>query len=129
MLTIHEYLTEDGSSETVALDVDGGALVVHVGKEPPVTLPILALARVMDRYGKPLAEGIAIDGPKLDVDEGRALYRIRHRARYDVIARDFLVWTAHDREPVAELAVAVCGALVHLAKVAADSPVTEPSGG
>jgi hypothetical protein len=120
MLTIHEWLTEDGSTETVAIGrADDGALLVRVGREPPVSLPMIALERVMDRYGKPLAEGIATDGPRLDLGDGRALCRIRHRARYDVIARDFLVWTEDAREPLAELAVAVSGALVHLAKVAA----------
>jgi hypothetical protein len=70
----------------------------------------------MERYGKPLADGIALDGPSLELGEGRALHRIRHRGRYDVIARDFLVWTTPGQEPLAELAVAVSGALVHLSK-------------
>jgi hypothetical protein len=118
MLTIHEWLGDDGASETVALDAEGGELAVRVGREAPVRLPILALERVMERYGKPLADGIAADGPKLELGDGRALCRIRHRGRYDVIARDFLVWTVPGREPLAELAVAISGALVHLANAA-----------
>ena len=115
MLTIHEWLREDGSSEIVALEAAAGEVVVRVGREAPVSLPILALERVMERYGKPLADGIALDGPHLALGEGAALHRIRHRGRYDVIARDFLVWTRAGHEPLAELAVAVSGALVHLA--------------
>jgi hypothetical protein len=116
MLTIHEWTNADGAHETVALDVEGDALVIVVGDEPPVALPMLVLERVMERYGKPLADGVALDGPALDLGEGRTLRRIRHLARYDVIARDFLVWSAPTREPLVELAVTISGALTHLAK-------------
>jgi hypothetical protein len=118
MLTIHEWLTEDGGAETVEVGAEAGALLVRVGKEPAVALPLLALERVMERYGKPLADGVPLDGPRLDLGGGRSLCRIRHLARYDVIAKDFVVWSAPGREPLAELAVAVSGALVHLAKAA-----------
>jgi hypothetical protein len=117
MLTIHEWLAEDGARKSVRLGESHGALVVCAGDDEAVSLPMLALERVMERYGKPLADGIALDGPKLDLGEGKALVLIRHRARYDVIARDFVVWIAPDREPLAELAVAISGALVHLAGV------------
>jgi hypothetical protein len=116
MLTIHEWVTEDGATETVAIGEEAGALLVRVGKEPVVALPILALERVMERYGRPLADGVPLEGPRIDLGEGRSLCRIRHLARYDVIAKDFVVWSAPGREPLAELAVAVSGALVHLAK-------------
>jgi hypothetical protein len=121
MLLIHEWLGDDGTSETVTLDEADGELVVRVGPEAPVLLPILALERVMERYGKPLADGVALDGPKLELGDGRALYRIRHLGRYDVIARDFLVWTVSGRESLAELAVAISGALVHLARAVRDA--------
>jgi hypothetical protein len=115
MLTIHEWTTQDGARKSVHVGEEAGSLLVQVDGEPAVALPVLALEKVMARYGKPLAEGVVLDGPRLDVGGGRALHLLRHRARYDVIARDFLVWTAPDREPVAELAIAVSGALVHLA--------------
>ena len=60
---------------------------------------------------------VALDGPKIDLGGGRTLQRIRHLARYDVIARDFLVWCAPGREPLVELAVTISGALEHLARV------------
>jgi hypothetical protein len=126
MLTIHEWLKDDGSTETVALGEDDGVLLLRIGQEPPVSLPILALERVMERYGKPLAEGIPLEGPRLDLGDGRALHRIRHRARYDVIARDFLVWAVPSREPLVELAVAVSGALVHLAKAMGETVGERP---
>ena len=124
MLTIHEWQTDDGTLARVLLGEANGELVVCVGDEPAVSLPMLAVQRVMERYGKPLADGVALEGPKLELGEAGTLTLIRHRARYDVIARDFLVWSAPGREPLAELAVAVSGALVHLARAAR---VAEPS--
>ena len=120
MLTIHEWTRDDGASETVRLGEQGGAVVLSVGSAPAVALPMLALERVMERYGRPLAEGVALDGPKIDLGGGRTLQRIRHLERYDVIARDFLVWCAPGREPLVELAVTVSGALEHLARVAGE---------
>lgn len=39
---------------------------------------------------------------------------LRHLARYDVIARDFLVYRTPNEEPITELASAVTAALMHL---------------
>ena len=119
MLTLHEWHTEHAgqpSRETVEIGVEEGALVVLVSGEAPVALPIQVIERVMERYGKPLAEGVELDGPRLDLGNGGVLHLIRHLARFDVIARDFVVWSAPGREPLAELAIAVSGALAHLAK-------------
>jgi hypothetical protein len=116
MLTIHEWTTASGARASIDLGVTDGALVVHVEGESPVALPMLVLARVMERYGKPLADGVAQEGPVIDLGEGCTLRRIRHLGRYDVIARDFLVWSAPGKEPLVELAVTISGALTHLAK-------------
>jgi hypothetical protein len=137
VLKIHEGFNADGTRLDVSVDASlpesraracsranlhgslengAGSLVVRVAGEPAKALPVVALERIMDRYGKPLAEEVAIDGPRLDLGEGKTLTLIRHLARYDVVARDFLVFVAPGREPLAELAVAVTGALVHLAE-------------
>jgi hypothetical protein len=118
MLTIHEWLNDDGSRETVELDEEDGALIVREGAVT-VALPMMALERVMARYGKPLAEGIPLDGPRLDLGSAGSLYCIRHLARYDVIAKDFVVWAPPEGEPLVELAASVSAALVHLARAAA----------
>jgi hypothetical protein len=125
VLTIHEWTAEDGARKTVRVTGTDGAIAVHAGDEPGVELPVLALERVMTRYGKALADGVELDGPRLDLAGGRALHLIRHLARYDVIARDFVVWTTPEREPLAELAVAISGALLHLAR-AAGEPIFAP---
>jgi hypothetical protein len=114
VLTIGEKIRDDGSRERVTLEMEGGEVCLRVGGAAPARLPEGAIGHVMARYGKPLAEEIALVGPAFEVGDGR-LRLLRHRARYDVIARDFLVWEAPGEEPVAELAVAVTAALVHLA--------------
>jgi hypothetical protein len=53
----------------------------------------------------------------LELDGGRRISLLRYRARYDVIAKDFLVFEAPNRAPVAELATSVAAALAHLARL------------
>lgn len=116
-LKIHEWISETGARETLDVSAEDGALVVHVAGVA-ARLPMLVLERVMERYGKPLEDGIALDGPgsaRIDLGGGSVLHRIRHRGYYDVIARDFVVWTSEGREPLAELATGVSAALAHFA--------------
>jgi hypothetical protein len=72
---------------------------------------------VMHRYGKELADDIVVSGPTLELAGERRISLLRHRARYDVIAKDFLVFEAPNRAPVAELATTVAAALAHLARL------------
>lgn len=118
MFKIDEQIGDDGASVTTNLDVRGGALRVEVGGHVLGELPVMAIDRVMDRYAKPLADGIVLDGPALDLGAGRALHLLRHRARYDVIARDFLVLVRPGVEPLVELAAPIAAALTHLARAA-----------
>ncbi len=122
MLTIDEHLRDDGTSETTRLDLVEGRLRVSVGDALTGELPVRAIDVVMDRYGKPLDEAELADGPRLELGDGRALRLLRHRARYDVIARDFLVLERPDAPPVAELSTSIAAALVHLARAASRRP-------
>jgi len=79
-------------------------------------LPMAVLDQVMVRYGKPLAEDVALDGARLLLQDGSALCMLRHRARYDVIARDFLVYVRLHEAPLVELSTSVAAALSHLAR-------------
>jgi hypothetical protein len=120
-LVIHESFNEAGARETVVVSTEeDGALVVSVDGAA-TQLPMVVLERVMERYGKPLEDGIALDGDgsaRVDLGNGSVLHRIRHRGFYDVIARDFVVWTSPGREPLAELASGISAALVHFVNAA-----------
>jgi hypothetical protein len=84
-------------------------------------LSIVALERVMTRYGRELDAGIALDGDALDFGDGRRLRRLRHRAPVDAIARDYLVWECPGHAPLAALATHATAALRYLAlRVAAE---------
>lgn len=74
---------------------------------------------VMERYGRELEPSIDVRGPSLALDDAHTLVRIRHLARYDVIARDYVVLVRPHGVPLVELATSVAGALVHLAEAAA----------
>jgi len=117
-LTIDEHVLPDGThaGTHVSAGADGESVRVVVDGEVDVELPMDVLEQVMARYGKPLAEGISLSGPWLALEGGRALYMLRHRARYDVIARDFVVFVRPNEAPLAELSTSVAAALAHLAR-------------
>jgi hypothetical protein len=119
-LVLHETVLPDGASEKTWLEVVDGALVMGVEGGFEVEVPLPIFEAVMQRYGKPLAEGIDPIGPTLELLGGQVLSLFRHRARYDVIAKDFLVYRAPGREPLAELATSVSGALAYLAGLGQD---------
>ncbi len=116
-LIIDERITDSGATERVALFFRDGALVLRVGTSERAALPLGALATVMARYGKPLAPEVARGGPSIDAG-GNVVEMLRYRPRYDVIAKDYLVYSAPGREPLAALAVTVTAALLHLADAA-----------
>jgi hypothetical protein len=113
-LLIHQRTRDDGTLEDIFISRQEGALCVHIGTEEDALIPIEALIAVMRKFGKALAPEIRVAGPSLDLDEGRSLVMLRHLARYDVIARDFLVFRAPNEEPITELASAVTAGLMHL---------------
>ena len=129
MLKIHETTGPDGALVPVYLKVEDGVLWVvvgAVGAAPSTGAPALAeayaigavaLEAVMKRFGAPLepAEPITTVAA-LDLGDGSAVRHVRHLGRYDVIARDFLVYDAPGREPLCALATTVSGALVHLGR-------------
>ncbi len=116
MFVVDERIDDRGAARCTRLETVPGGLRVVVGEEEAGFVSLAALDAVMARYGKPLAEDVTPRGPSLDLGDGRALHRLRHLARYDVIARDFIVLVRPEREPLAELATTIAGALVHLAR-------------
>jgi hypothetical protein len=116
-ITIHEAADAAGALVVTRLAQQEGELSLTVGAES-LALPAGALDAVLKRYGKPLAEDVpaASVAERLDLGDGRSLVRFRFMARYDVIARDYLVLYAPDEEPLCELATSVAGVLAHLAR-------------
>ncbi len=123
MLTLHEHIANDGARIRTCVHVEDGALTVTVGDSVEGALGFDALTTVLERYGKPLADGMSLDGcPSLALDAlepGARLCILRHRALYDVIARDFVVLVRRDREPFAELATMIAAAVTHIARATA----------
>jgi hypothetical protein len=121
MLRIHETTTASGELSSVFLQVDDGGGLVLVSDDGAVVLPASSLDHVMSRFGQPLdsAERVAEVGT-LDLGDGRVLRHIRHLGRYDVIARDYLTYSAPTQETLCALATTVAGALAHLGRAAAE---------
>ena len=115
-LLIHERVLPDGAFEHTWLEVDEGVLYLRLDAGDGKEVSVAVLEAVMRRYGKPLAEEIALKGPVLALQGGGSLQLFRHRALYDVIAKDYLVYATPGREPVAELAASVTAALSYLLK-------------
>jgi len=115
-LLLHERALTDGSLEHTWLEVEEGVLYLRPGEADRREVPLPVLEAVMKRYGKPLADEIVLSGPLLALEGGGSLQLFRHRAFYDVIAKDYLVFTAPGSEPVAELAASVTAALDYLLK-------------
>ncbi len=126
MLKIGETVTATNESAAVFLRADGGALAL-VAAGATLPLPAGALEAVMARYGLPLEPGepLAPVGA-LELGGGRSLRHVRHLGRYDVIARDFLLYEAAGAEPVCALAVTIVAALDHLARARRERAASKP---
>ena len=113
-LLIHERISADGAAERTWLELNDAGLFLRIEPSEPAKVELRILEAVMCRYGKPLAEDVVATGPTLQWQDGRSLCLFRHRARYDVIARDFLAYRVPGEETRVELAASVTSALVYL---------------
>jgi hypothetical protein len=117
MLKIDERSTLEGELSAVFLQFEAGVLSI-VEEHCALPLPSGALDAVMARFGKPLDPDAQLaEMGTLEVGDGRILRHVRHLARYDVVARDYLVY-ASAAEPLCVLAITAAGALRHLARAA-----------
>lgn len=120
-LLLHEWFDAAGARRIATLRVDGPE-VVYVGEEgEALPLPKGAIVKVFERYGRPLAPAVSGAAPQVVLPEGGRLVALRHRARFDVLARDFLVLYRDGEPPLCELATGIAAALAHLAHAAARS--------
>ena len=110
-MKIHETDRGDGSLASVFLVFEDGTLFID-------GLPLVdgALRAVMKKFGRPLETSEkVVEVARMEIGDA-VLRHVRHLARYDVIARDFLVYEVPGEEPLCALAVTVSGALTHLAR-------------
>jgi hypothetical protein len=116
-LLIDERTRSDGEATRTWLELVDGKLALRFDDAVVAIVEDGVFETVMHRYGKELADDIVVSGPTLELEGGRRVCLFRHRARYDVIAKDFIVFEAPNRAPVAELATSVAAALAHLARL------------
>lgn len=120
-LKIHEFILPSGELSSVHLQQDGELLLL-VSDDAELPLPAGALRAVMLRYGAPFdAQARSQSHGALELGAGVRLRHVRHLAGYDVIARDYLVYTEPGLEAVCVMATNVAGALRHLALAARDA--------
>lgn len=121
-MKIHETTNADGTLAPMFLRVVDGDVIVEV-EGSAFVLPEAALARVMARYGAPVEGGAKLtEIGALELGGGARIRHVRHLARFDVIAKDWLMYEAHGAEPLCALANTVAAALAHLARVGARTP-------
>jgi hypothetical protein len=115
-LKIDEHAHEAGTTSTFLVAGDGGALAIVIDDESR-PLPERALDAVMERYGAPFdaSERVAAVG-ELELEDGARVRHVRHLARFDVIARDYLLYERPGRDPLCALATTVAGALDYVAR-------------
>lgn len=114
-LVLNESHDADGRAVRVAIFVDEGELVLDY-EDREVALPFPLVEAVFERFAKPLDPTIVPRGVRLEVGTEGRLMHLRHLARYDVVARDYVVLDRPGKEPLAELCTAIAAALVHLAE-------------
>lgn len=116
----------DGDTARTWLEQGGSGLGLRregYGPEPEF-LPLMpgSVQRVMQRYGGIPSEDLASTviglAPELTLEDQSTLASFRFLARYDVIAKDYLVWRPAGAPPRLELSVSVAAALTHLGRAA-----------
>jgi hypothetical protein len=127
-LKLDEHALDDGSLGSTVLRLEEEGLSLEEDGARLGLLPPGAVEAVMERFGRALADDVAPQLPGLTVGAGASLHALRHLARYDVIARDYVVLVRPGRDSLVSLSTTVAGALRHLARAAAGAQhvVTRP---
>lgn len=124
-MLIDEHIRLDGTTVRTHLGFADGRITVTCDDGIHGALSVHAIAKVMERYGRPLDVTIAplptpAESPRLALGDAGALCMLRFRARVDVEPRDYLVWERDDHDPLAALSTGVAAALRYLCLQLAD---------
>ena len=122
MLLLDERIKPDGTHVRTWAACDGARVQIRDDEGAAGALSLLAVDRVMTRYGRALEHGVALEGEALMCGPYR-LGRLRYHAIVDAEGRDYLVWERPDGEPLACVAAMVTSALRFLMmRLAAERP-------
>ena len=122
VLLLDERIRADGRHVRTWAASDGQRIHITDEDGSSGALSLVAVDRVMCRYGRPLDYGIALEGDSLVCGSYR-LRRLRYHAVVDAEGRDYLVWERPEGEPVACLAAMATSALRYLTlRLAAERP-------
>jgi hypothetical protein len=122
MLLLDERIKADGTHARTWATASGDRLQITEDDGPTGELSLVAVDRVMCRYGRSLDAGIALEGESLLCGDYR-LRRLRYHAVVDAEGRDYLVWERPDGEPLACVAAMVTAALRYLiSRLAGERP-------
>ncbi len=110
-MVIDEQLADDGSMLRTHVQLDEGHLLIVADDGVRGRLSADSLARLIQRYGKPLSDEVVVAGDTLELGDGRLLTRLDYRAPVDLEAKTYLVWSEPGAAPIAALAPGVAAAL------------------
>jgi hypothetical protein len=113
VFVLDERIRPDGSLARTWATYAADRLELHDDEGASGALSVLALDRVMCRYGRALEPDIVLDGDSLLCGKYQ-LRRLRYHALVDAEARDYLVWQRPDGEPLACIAATAAAALRYL---------------
>jgi len=113
VLLLDERIKADGTRARTWASSEGAHVQVSDDDGLTGALSLVAVDRVMCRYGRPLEDGITLDGESLTCGNYR-LRRLRYHAVVDAEGRDYLVWERPDGEPLACVAAMATAALRYL---------------
>jgi hypothetical protein len=113
VLLLDERILADGTRAKCFASAAGDRIKIQDDDGTHGELSLTAVDRVMTRYGRPLENGVALEGEFLTIGEYR-LRRLRYHARVDTEGRDYLVWERPGGEPLAVVATMATAALRYL---------------
>ena len=115
MFKIHEFSSEAGELSSVSLRLVGEQLEI-TSKDGTWPLPEAAVHAVLARFGAPFDESARFTTlARFSLPNGAELSHVRHLSRYDVIARDYIVYRTPG-DALCALATTVAAALLHLGR-------------